>query len=141
MQRRWTDQEILDALRAWADKHGRTPTWKDWHYAAPDRPTSMTVWVRCGSWRDALIMAGLQVPERSSHFVKKFSRPEARRLRRLGLNDAQIGRKLGVHGTTIGKALGPREEPPKKKPRTAAERREARIEALKKAISRDEADG
>lgn len=136
-QRRWSDQEILDALRAWADKHGRAPGWSDWQYAAEDRPTSMTVWMRCGSWPDALIMAGLEVPENTSLFVKKkFSRPEARRLRKLGLTDVQIGKKLGVHGTAIGKALGPKNKSPKK-PRTAAERREARIEALKKAVRKD----
>lgn len=136
-QRRWTDQEILDALRYWALRYGRPPKWSDWARADPEglRPTNMTVWSRCGGWNDALVMAGLEPtsPTRAVRGVQKFSRVEARRLRREGLNDTQISEELGVHHSTIAKVLGKRPRPPKQ-PRTAAERREARIAALKKAV-------
>ena len=36
--KRWSDQEILDALTAWAQKHGRPPRWRDWTIASPDHP-------------------------------------------------------------------------------------------------------
>jgi Homing endonuclease associated repeat len=137
MQKRWSDQEILDALRLWTDKHGRPPKWKDWMPASDEHPSSVTVWNRCGSWHDALVMAGVVDEPPQWLFKRKFSREAARALRSEGLSDAVIGNRLGVHGSTIGKALGPRPRPPRK-PRNAAERREARIAALKKALAKTE---
>lgn len=135
--RLWSDQQILDALVAWTKKHGRTPGWNDWKHAGPDHPTAVTVWLRCGSWTEALVLAGLEPNEKNVHArEKKFSRPKARELRRQGVTDIEIARRLGVHHSAIGKVLGPRPKTPRK-PRTAAERREARIAALKKAIEKN----
>lgn len=142
--KRWSDQEILDALKAWADEHGRSPKWNDWQYAGEGRPTATTVWFRCGSWADALVMAGLEPPTADSHaFEKKFSRPEARMLRKQGLSDVQIAERLGVHNTTIGKALGPRED--RRAPGTVSRKkklknrtREERLADLRAAIERQE---
>lgn len=135
----WTDQEILDALRSWADKHGRSPRWTDWKLSEPDHPTSVTVWERCGSWNDALEMAGLEPNEPyAALFMKRtFDRDTAREMRREGISDAEIARQLGVGSGAIGKALGARHKvmkPPLRKPKNAAEARERRIEALKKAL-------
>lgn len=142
VRKTWNDQEILDALKYWAERYGRTPKWADWEHKDEEglRPTNMTVWSRVGSWTDALIMAGLEpnVPPKSQQ--RRFSRPEARRLRKEGLSDIRIGELLGVHGSTIGKALGPRELPPpqqRRKPRNAQEAREWRIEALQKALEKE----
>lgn len=149
LKRRWSDQEILDALKYWAERYGRTPKWSEWSYKDEEglRPTNMTVWSRCGSWNDALVMAGLEPPENRWQ-EKKFSRPEARRLRKQGLSDSEIGRRLGVHGSTIGKALGPRREsdvPTAGAPGTVSRRkklrnrtREERLADLRAAIERQE---
>ena len=68
----------------------------------------------------------------------RFSRPEARRLRKQGVSDREIAKKLGVTGKTIGRALGPREkQPDPPKPRNASERREAAIAALHKALEKE----
>lgn len=136
--RRWTDQEILDALVYWAQRFGRSPKWLDWEKADPEglRPTSVTVLNRCGSFTDALIMAGLE-PNVQESFgpQQRFSRKEAWRLRKEGLSDAEVGRRLGVDGTSIARAIGPRPQEPRK-PRTAEERREVRIAALRKALTK-----
>jgi HNH endonuclease len=58
--RTWEDSEILDALQAWTDKHGRTPKLTGWFFTHADRPTSHTVRRRFGSWRKALKCADLK---------------------------------------------------------------------------------
>lgn len=55
----WTATSIVDALRAWAAQHGRTPTQMDWHLAAEGRPTTKVVIARMGSWSAAIAAAGL----------------------------------------------------------------------------------
>lgn len=55
----WTAAGIVDALRAWAVEHGRTPAQLDWHLAAPGRPTTKVVIARMGSWSAAIAAAGL----------------------------------------------------------------------------------
>jgi len=143
MTRKWTDQEILDALKYWAERFGRTPKWSDWGKADPEglRPTNMTVWSRCGSWTDALVMAGLepnvaQKRNAGDSPLRKLWHPEARSLRRKGLSDTQIAEKLGVHRSAISKALGQKPKPPRK-PRNATEAREARVEALRRALQKE----
>ena len=135
--KRWSDQEILDALTAWAQKHGRPPRWRDWTIASPDHPTAFTVRTRCGGWTDAIVMAGLTpespLPRKT---LQRFPRPEARRLRKQGMSDRQIAALLGVHPATLGRVLGPRPKRPRK-PRNAAEAREMRVAALKKALAKN----
>lgn len=135
--RRWSDQEILDAIRDWADRHdGVPPGWNDWRKADPKgrHPTSMTVWTRCGSWNDALVMAGFE-PTRYGATPGQLNKPEVRRLRKKGVTDTDIAAQLGVTTDAIRRALGPRGRPPAK-PRNAEERRVARIEALRKALAK-----
>lgn len=137
--RRWKDQEILDALRYWAELHGRAPKWRDWEKSDPMGlyPSSFTVLARCGSFTEGLIMAGLEPNVQTSFGPKpQFDRKEAQRLRDEGLNDNEIGRRLGVTGHAIRRVLGPKPKP-ERGPRTAAERREARIAALRKAIEKN----
>ena len=59
MRRRYSDEEILDALRACAERLGRSPTMRD--FAADDgvRVHPHTVVGRFGSWNDAKRAAGL----------------------------------------------------------------------------------
>jgi hypothetical protein len=57
-RRRWTDGEIVEALREWTARHGRPPLSSDWRRAATDHPTAALVQGRFGSWRAALEAAG-----------------------------------------------------------------------------------
>lgn len=142
--RKWTDQEILDALKYWAERYGRSPRSEDWLRFDPEglRPTAQTVWQRCGGWTDALIMAGLEPngPAADNAVAmsqrRKFDRLEARQLRKQGLSDGAIARKLGVNPSTISKVLGPKPKPPRK-PQNAEERRQQRIEALHRALEKE----
>jgi Homing endonuclease associated repeat/Recombinase/Recombinase zinc beta ribbon domain len=67
----WDDSEIVGALQAWADLHGRSPGWSDWARGASNHPNSLTVRRHFGSWEDALGAGGLApspspAPERRS---------------------------------------------------------------------------
>jgi hypothetical protein len=66
VHRTWEDSEIIDALRTWADEHGRSPKLTDWFFTHPDRPTSHTVRRRFGSWTEALKRARLKPAARVS---------------------------------------------------------------------------
>jgi DNA invertase Pin-like site-specific DNA recombinase len=57
---KWEDSEILGALQAWVDAHGRVPRAKDWSHGRGYHPNCGTVVRRFGSWSKALIAAGLQ---------------------------------------------------------------------------------
>jgi hypothetical protein len=60
VHRSWEESEMIDALGAWADQHGRSPEFTDWFFNDADRPTSHTVRRRFGSWPQALKYAGLE---------------------------------------------------------------------------------
>jgi DNA invertase Pin-like site-specific DNA recombinase len=66
VHRTWENSEMIDALRAWADEHGRSPKLTDWFFTDPDRPTCHTVRRRFGSWTKALKRAGLKPAARVS---------------------------------------------------------------------------
>jgi hypothetical protein len=66
VHRTWGESEMIDALRAWADEHGRSPKLTDWFFSDPERPTSHTVRRRYGSWAKALKRAGLKPAARES---------------------------------------------------------------------------
>jgi hypothetical protein len=66
----WTAATIVDALQTWAAEHGRTPARRDWHLAAPGRPTAKIVSARMGSWSAALAAAGLP-PNRPGPRVRR----------------------------------------------------------------------
>jgi hypothetical protein len=58
----WTDAEVVGALRAWTETHGRPPTPKDWEMAEIDHPCSQRVVSRYKTWSRALSHAGLERP-------------------------------------------------------------------------------
>jgi predicted transcriptional regulator len=57
--RPWDRAELLGALQAWADTHGRSPTAMDWPRAAAEHPEARTVLARFATWNGALRKAGL----------------------------------------------------------------------------------
>ena len=59
---RWSRGEITEALRLWADAHGRAPLCREWQQATPDHPHGHTVLKRFGTWREALMVANLDPP-------------------------------------------------------------------------------
>jgi hypothetical protein len=57
--RRWSDAEIVDAMRPWTTRHGRPPLSSDWRRGAADHPTAALAQGRFGSWHAALETAGV----------------------------------------------------------------------------------
>lgn len=55
----WTPQAIVEALQAWASKHGRTPSRDDWRAATRSNPAVETVDRVFGTLNHALEAAGL----------------------------------------------------------------------------------
>jgi hypothetical protein len=60
----WSDEEIIAALQDWAARHGRAPNSCEWLPGSPDRPGSLCVRRRFGTWERALKRAGLKVNAR-----------------------------------------------------------------------------
>lgn len=64
-ERRWTPEACVEAMRAWAERHGRAPkSQPDWMTASEDHPSSATV-VRELGWNECLRRAGLPVTHHS----------------------------------------------------------------------------
>jgi Homing endonuclease associated repeat/Recombinase/Resolvase, N terminal domain/Recombinase zinc beta ribbon domain len=57
--KRWSDEEILRALRRWSERRGQPPMRHEWIRGTPWRPCKTTVYNRFGSWPNALAAAGL----------------------------------------------------------------------------------
>jgi DNA invertase Pin-like site-specific DNA recombinase len=56
----WSNDEIVAALQDWALRHNRAPNSYEWVPGSPDRPSSICVRRRFGSWDKALKRAGLK---------------------------------------------------------------------------------
>ena len=63
----WSDEEIIASLQEWAARHGRSPNSCEWITGSPDRPGSLCVRRRFGSWARALKRAGLKPNTRTQH--------------------------------------------------------------------------
>lgn len=61
----WDRAEMIGALQAWRDQHGRSPLEREWVLASSEHPCSLTVGRHFGEWNRALAAAGLErVPQR-----------------------------------------------------------------------------
>ncbi|MDI3297578.1 MAG: hypothetical protein QJR08_00230 [Bacillota bacterium] len=78
-RRRFTDSDILNALRAAYQETGRVPTVASWR-AEGRSPSPMSIFVRFGSWSEALRMAGLPVSGRSAGIPVRRARTRERHL-------------------------------------------------------------
>lgn len=57
--KRWSHEAVHEALRQWAEKHGRLPRPRDWESRSDDHPTFRTIYNMWPHWNDALKDAGL----------------------------------------------------------------------------------
>jgi hypothetical protein len=56
----WTREAILFALRKWAHEYGEAPRSTDWNRASLDHPTKNTVRDEFGTWNKGVRAAGLR---------------------------------------------------------------------------------
>lgn len=56
---RWSSEQIITAMQAWAGANQRAPRALDWKYTDADHPCRALVWKRFGSWDKALHASGL----------------------------------------------------------------------------------
>jgi Homing endonuclease associated repeat len=56
-RRRWSREQIVDAMRRWRRVNGRVPTSRDWARSGPEYPHATTVRQRFGSWAAASAVA------------------------------------------------------------------------------------
>lgn len=59
---RWSDEEVLDAIRAWHREHGSSPRSVDWKPASPGHPSSTLITTRFGGFPNARRLAGVPAP-------------------------------------------------------------------------------
>jgi DNA invertase Pin-like site-specific DNA recombinase len=66
----WTKPEIIGALQAWTDDHGRTPRWHDLKTDRGRCPSGSTVVTHFNAWNTALLAAGLEPNQRAPSGLK-----------------------------------------------------------------------
>lgn len=64
-RRTWDPEEVLQALRDWADARGRSPLSSEWSQASDGLPSLAAVGTAFGGWSEALAAAGLEVNKRT----------------------------------------------------------------------------
>ena len=64
---KWTEAQIIGALQAWSDEHGRAPRWRDFKRPGGGYPSAQTVLFYSGGWEAALCEAGLCVTSAAKH--------------------------------------------------------------------------
>jgi len=67
----WHPGEIIHALNAWAEEHGRAPHTRDWAHATPQHPSYTTAIDRFGRWNAALAAAGLTPTPPTRHTLRR----------------------------------------------------------------------
>ena len=60
--RRWSDEEILEAIRSWQRKYGSGPRNSDWERASAEHPVRQLVQKRFGGFENARVLAGVPSP-------------------------------------------------------------------------------
>ncbi len=107
---KWTDEQIVEAIRRWADEHGGVPpTTSDWHLAPTDKsfPCS-TIVIRRMGWNNALLMAGFELrrdcrPETQAEIEHRIANGETRRevAERFGVSPNAIRQRLAYRGLNV----------------------------------------
>jgi hypothetical protein len=74
--REWTQDNIVEAIQAWAEKYGQAPTVRAWSGSTPSHPSQSTVVRSFGSWSAAMHAAGVPVRGRGRPDQNLSSRRE-----------------------------------------------------------------
>lgn len=83
-RRRWSPEQIVAAMRSFAERHGRPPRSTDWKTSTVEHPWAGTVTDRFGSWPAALEAAGFTPSKRAwtrgsiVEAVRRFARERGR---------------------------------------------------------------
>jgi hypothetical protein len=119
----WSAERVLDALRDWANLVGEAPRIHEWCAASatalgvesrrsrlweqqhPRWPSATTVVGYHGSWRGALIAAGLPADRPPLELSVNERVDTARRLHAAGISQAAIAAELALHPRTIRRYL------------------------------------
>jgi len=64
---KWSDEEILEAIRDHARMHGEFPRLNEWKHRAEHRPTQACVAQRFGTWNTAIAAAGFTPRPQGRH--------------------------------------------------------------------------
>jgi hypothetical protein len=107
---RWSDEERIEAIKLWAEKHGGIPpTVNDWRPAGPDHPSS-TAFGRNGGigWNEAILRAGYALhmdrrPETQQWVEDQISAgvPVADIAADLGVSTAAIYHRINKRGMSV----------------------------------------
>ena len=122
-RRTWTQDDVIDALRDWHRAYAEVPTAADWdrwaayEHGGPAKvkrllehpapvPGAATVIARFGSWKAAVVAAGL-VPRSETRGLDGSSLREMAALYESGLSTVQVAARLGVAPKTVRDRLHP----------------------------------
>lgn len=101
--RKYTDQDIIDAIREDAEQRGRAATYDEWmqeHLL----PSMYVIRNQMGTWSNALVAAGVEAEGYESH--RKWEENEACLARvRAGETLREIAADLGVSSQALGRRL------------------------------------
>lgn len=98
-QRYWTRERVIEAMQAWATKHGYSPTYREWSRSGNDHPATATILAGpnplFNSWSEALVAAGFE-PRRHRNPKYKLTRAQRQEIRRK-IREDRIKKALETH--------------------------------------------
>lgn len=95
--------DVIGSLRVFGQEHGRAPTWTEWDHGKykPSRTTMVAV---CGSWSNALVLAGFE-PLGYESYRKWDENEDALHRLRAGETLTAIAMDIGVTPQALGRRL------------------------------------
>ena len=107
----YTDEEVLEALRADADRLGRAPIREEWSHRPLDVPGVGAVQTHFGSWNAGLRAAGLEVNKEYGKWTRELAiaalrRDAKRRGRSPTSGEWSTARRSRPHSATVEKLFG-----------------------------------
>ena len=107
----YTDEEVLRALRADAERLGRSPTREEWSHRPVGVPGVGAVQTHFGTWNAALRAAGLEVNKEYGRWTRELAiaalrRDASRRGRSPTSEEWRVARRSRPHAATVEKLFG-----------------------------------